>query len=163
MEEELKPNRRVDAGNARATLSAKLTQSGIASLLWASLIAFTSSFVIFTPEFFQITAHVIPGSAERSEFAQFWAIGGVFFIKGWHATEYAILDGLLFRWLRIRLIPTRALAAALLFCVLFAASDEWHQTFIPGRDGNLRDVLIDSAGACIATVIQFTKYRRTAS
>lgn len=29
---------------------------------------------------------------------------------------------------------------------LYAASDEFHQLFVPGRSGRLTDVLIDSAG-----------------
>jgi len=40
------------------------------------------------------------------------------------------------------------LAAALLFCFLYACSDEWHQSFVPGRAGRFTDVLIDSAGYC---------------
>lgn len=33
-----------------------------------------------------------------------------------------------------------------LICVLYSASDEWHQTFVPGRSGQLSDVLVDSYG-----------------
>lgn len=36
------------------------------------------------------------------------------------------------------------------FTVLYAASDEWHQTFVPGRAGAVSDVLIDAAGALLA-------------
>ena len=36
---------------------------------------------------------------------------------------------------------------SLLMSVLYSMSDEYHQTFISGRSGELRDVLIDSAGA----------------
>ncbi|MFC5711458.1 VanZ family protein [Thalassorhabdus alkalitolerans] len=32
----------------------------------------------------------------------------------------------------------------------YGAIDEWHQTFVPGRDGVFSDVLINSAGALIA-------------
>ena len=35
--------------------------------------------------------------------------------------------------------------------VLFAALDEFHQTFVPGRSGNFTDVCIDSIGAVIAS------------
>lgn len=35
----------------------------------------------------------------------------------------------------------------LILCIVYAASDEYHQSFIPGRSGELRDVLIDSAGS----------------
>ena len=38
---------------------------------------------------------------------------------------------------------------ALLLCVLYAISDEIHQLFVPGRSGQFRDVLIDSAGSCV--------------
>ena len=30
--------------------------------------------------------------------------------------------------------------------LVYAISDEFHQTFIPGRSGELRDVLIDTTG-----------------
>jgi len=36
---------------------------------------------------------------------------------------------------------------AVIICVLYAVSDEIHQLFIPGRAGQIRDVLIDSGGA----------------
>lgn len=32
------------------------------------------------------------------------------------------------------------------FCFLYSCSDEWHQTFVPGRSGQLRDVGIDAIG-----------------
>lgn len=34
--------------------------------------------------------------------------------------------------------------------VLYALSDEFHQSFVPGRTPSLRDVLIDGAGAALA-------------
>lgn len=33
------------------------------------------------------------------------------------------------------------------FCILFAAGDEWHQWFVPGRAARGFDILLDSAGA----------------
>ena len=38
---------------------------------------------------------------------------------------------------------------AWLIAVLYAFSDEYHQTFIPGRNGTLDDVLIDAFGAAV--------------
>jgi len=38
---------------------------------------------------------------------------------------------------------------ALAICVLYAISDEVHQLFVPGRSGQVKDVLIDSAGAVV--------------
>ena len=40
--------------------------------------------------------------------------------------------------------------AAVLFAALFGASDEWHQTFVPGREARATDVMIDAAGAALA-------------
>jgi VanZ family protein len=56
-----------------------------------------------------------------------------------HAAEYAVLGALLLRALR-RPLPAFALA------VLYAVSDEVHQTFVPGREGALLDVVVDAAG-----------------
>lgn len=42
---------------------------------------------------------------------------------------------------------------ALGICVVYAASDEFHQLFIPGRSGEIRDVMIDSAGAIVGVGI----------
>ena len=34
-----------------------------------------------------------------------------------------------------------------ILCAVLAALDEFHQLFVPGRDGKLSDVLIDTCGA----------------
>ena len=38
-------------------------------------------------------------------------------------------------------------------CLLYALSDEYHQTLVKGRSGELRDVLLDFCGACVAILI----------
>lgn len=63
-----------------------------------------------------------------------------------HVTEYAILHFLLFRALRTVIAPDRALFAAAVISLLYAISDEYHQTFVPLREGRIRDVFIDSIG-----------------
>ena len=42
---------------------------------------------------------------------------------------------------------------AFLICVIYAISDEVHQLFVPGRAGQVRDVLIDSAGSLLGIII----------
>lgn len=42
---------------------------------------------------------------------------------------------------------------ALLICVLYAISDEVHQLFILGRSGEVKDVLLDSAGGLVGVMI----------
>lgn len=46
----------------------------------------------------------------------------------------------------------QTIGLALLICVLYAISDEIHQHFVPGRGAQVKDVLIDSAGASVGIV-----------
>lgn len=75
--------------------------------------------------------------------------------KAAHATEYAILCLLLLRAFvkRWPLDVRRAAIVALLIVVIFAASDEFHQSFTPHRTPSPIDVLIDSSGAALATFV----------
>jgi len=59
--------------------------------------------------------------------------------KGAHMTEYAVLAFLLARALG-REAPALALG------ILYAASDEFHQSFVRGRHASPIDVAIDSVG-----------------
>ena len=45
-----------------------------------------------------------------------------------------------------------------LFSVLYASSDEFHQTFVVGRDGNIVDVLIDSSGTLVGILLSSIVY-----
>lgn len=62
--------------------------------------------------------------------------------KGAHMAAYAAL-ALLARRAGLGRGPAAVLA------VLYAASDEFHQTFIPGRNGTVADVLIDWVGVAL--------------
>ena len=46
---------------------------------------------------------------------------------------------------------------------VYACTDEFHQLFVEGRDGNFRDVMIDSTGAlvgiCFGFVVWFMIYK----
>lgn len=44
----------------------------------------------------------------------------------------------------------RRILFSALVCALLASLDEYHQTMVPGRSGEVRDVLVDLCGACIA-------------
>lgn len=41
----------------------------------------------------------------------------------------------------------KSIGLALLLCILYSASDEWHQTWISGRSGQLSDIVLDSFGS----------------
>lgn len=107
--------------------------------------------------------HALSPARQEAVVAQFQHIVR----KGAHFSEYAVLGALLtgallthrMRW-RIR-IPT-ALAVSL----LYAAGDEFHQAFIPGRGPGIGDVLIDFSGAALGvtavslTAVLLLRHRR---
>jgi hypothetical protein len=74
------------------------------------------------------------------------------FKKTVHLIEYGILFVLLYRGLRgtMKRDLLRLAIIAFFLTVLYAISDEYHQTFILGRTGTLRDIIIDSFGAGLA-------------
>ncbi len=41
----------------------------------------------------------------------------------------------------------------IIFCMLYAATDEFHQLFVPGRGAQVRDVVIDTCGSLIGTAV----------
>ncbi len=70
-----------------------------------------------------------------------------------HLTEYAILAMLLWRALRSgtrwQMKMSILFLVAALASAIFAASDEFHQSFVPSRTASPTDVMIDICGALI--------------
>lgn len=77
-----------------------------------------------------------------------------------HFTEYALLTALWWRALRTRVAGRTAIVAAVAIAVIYAATDEIHQTSVEGRHGTPVDVLIDAAGALTAATV-IVRRRRT--
>ncbi len=71
-----------------------------------------------------------------------------------HVTEYGILALLLFRAINT---PQRSVARvaqwAWVLAAAYAASDEFHQSFVPSRTGALADVVLDSLGAALGVAL----------
>lgn len=76
--------------------------------------------------------------------------------KSAHATEYGVLALLVWR---ARRQPVRGdrrpwcwreARLAFLVAVAYAVTDEFHQSFVPSRTGQLTDVAMDTAGAAAA-------------
>lgn len=77
-------------------------------------------------------------------------LGDFLFKKSAHVIEYGILATLLYRALINSNINTKkAMWYAVILSSLYGISDEFHQSFVPGRTPTLRDMLIDTAGASI--------------
>jgi VanZ family protein len=72
-----------------------------------------------------------------------------------HITEYAILGGLAMRAIAAHCKGCfagnrwRIAGGALVVAALYAASDEYHQSFVPSRGASVDDVCIDAFGASV--------------
>lgn len=76
--------------------------------------------------------------------------------KAAHFSIYALLGFI--AWLNLHQYTEntrKKFLISLPFCLLYAASDEFHQLFTDGRSGSPKDVAIDFSGAIIGTVIAF--------
>jgi len=70
-----------------------------------------------------------------------------FLAKSAHILEYAILTFLLIRVFReYQLSQRKVLILAIILAIGYALADEYHQSFILGRESSFRDVGIDSLG-----------------
>lgn len=77
-----------------------------------------------------------------------------------HATVYFVLALLMLTIGRVIFGSKKYLLTctiAILLCFAFAMTDEYHQTFVDGRTGQMLDVIIDTAGACVG-VLLFSSY-----
>lgn len=74
--------------------------------------------------------------------------------KCMHASVYFVLALLLLNAFNIlkKNIPHKYLIV-IIICFLYACTDEYHQTFVNGRTGQFKDVLIDTTGSIIALII----------
>ena len=75
--------------------------------------------------------------------------------KAAHTMEYAILALLLWRARRqprrpdLRPWRWNEAGFAWMIATIYAASDEWHQSFVPNREAHASDVVIDATGAAL--------------
>lgn len=75
-----------------------------------------------------------------------------------HAIMYGILCTLWIRAFRSgarRPLPALFFVGAVLITVIYGISDEYHQSFVPGRTATIGDALADSVGAVLSALILF--------
>ena len=70
-----------------------------------------------------------------------------------HSLEYLILGVLTINLLIQTQVKENKMIITILFCFIYAATDEIHQLFIPGRTFEYFDILMDMVGTLIGTLI----------
>lgn len=74
--------------------------------------------------------------------------------KSAHFIEYMILALLVFNVLIMYFDINNVIIIGILFVFIYACSDEIHQLFVPGREGAIRDVIIDTCGGTTLLLIK---------
>ena len=87
--------------------------------------------------------------------------------KLYHFIEYAILGGLLARaFLKAKpsVVPSQLIwGLAAVLSILYGASDEWHQTFVPGRLATVADWVADVLGSIAGVLGAYLYYKKNQS
>lgn len=71
--------------------------------------------------------------------------------KSAHIFEYAVLTVLFYRAIKGSVFNVnRAVVYSILFSIIYGSLDEYHQSFVPGREPAIRDVVFDTIGATLS-------------
>lgn len=73
--------------------------------------------------------------------------------KSAHFSLFATLGFLISMTVGHRKLFSFASAGVLIFCFLYAVTDEFHQSFVPGRSCEFRDMMIDTSGALTGMLV----------
>ena len=73
-----------------------------------------------------------------------------------HFLNYMVFSVILFYSFK-GLSTNRALFFSLLVVLIVACADEYYQSFVPGREGRIKDVMIDFSGALLGMTIMYIK------
>lgn len=76
-----------------------------------------------------------------------------------HMLEYFVL-GVLVVLAFQKQKQLNSFGVCLLFCMLYACSDEFHQLWVSGRSGQLQDALIDTMGALVGIRLSWKLKKR---
>lgn len=137
--------------------------SWTAVVLWMALIFNLSSQVAEQSAQLSIEiAEVIVRTVEKVAPNVNFDIGSFDYVlrKNVHFFAYLILGMLVINTLRRSgFYRYKSILLVLLICFLYAISDEIHQFFVPGRGGQVKDVIIDSVGVSVGTLVYLLVFK----
>jgi VanZ family protein len=126
------------------------------AILWMALIFIGSTDMLSTEHTSRFLVPFLRWLDPQITWATLFAVQ-TFIRKLGHVTEYAILAALLWRAARAGAVWKWKMPILFtivwIACAIFAASDEFHQSFVPSRTSSVHDVMIDICGALIGLTI----------
>jgi len=143
----------LDQSSARPARSRRVWLA--ASAAWTGLILFSSTSL--AAEYCERAFASLYGSMVRTHFPSDEAFDLLHFLaeKGLHLTLFFVLGILL--WRVFSASRLRRLGEVVLAGLIVGMASELLQTFFPGRDPAIRDVLINMAGAFLGAAVSFRR------
>jgi VanZ family protein len=77
-----------------------------------------------------------------------------------HMVAYGLLGFLVSGARQLRGNPVSFIGTSVVLCGLYGLSDEFHQSFVPGRDADIYDLCADVAGALIGSYVLYQLLNR---
>jgi len=77
-----------------------------------------------------------------------------------HFLEYMILALLVFNVIKLYFNMKQVIIITIVFVFLYACTDEIHQLFVQGREGAIRDVIIDTCGGITLILIKLLAHTK---
>jgi len=74
-----------------------------------------------------------------------------------HAAAYAFMAWLFWHAARVHLSGLLLAVTTIIFCSLYGLSDEWHQSYVDGRQADIFDWIADTAGAFMLTIMLYKR------
>lgn len=102
--------------------------------LWGPVAAYMALIFILSSQ------PTLPGSSLTPDWTQHGVAFGGLALIALRATSGGRWSG----------VTRRAVIAAWLITAAYGVADEWHQSFVPSRTADLRDVAADATGAAVA-------------
>ncbi len=96
------------------------------------IVALISSVMATVFPFIDVNEEVLHFLFRKGAHFGVYAVLGILSVRAFQISGYSGKKGVLYAWI---------------LATVYAGTDEFHQTFIPGRSGEVSDVIIDSAGA----------------
>lgn len=81
--------------------------------------------------------------------------------KSAHFISYMVLSIILMNIFRVKDQPLfKSMVMSLVLSFIFACTDEFHQLFVDGRGGQIRDVVLDTSGASFGIIMYGFIFRK---
>ncbi len=79
--------------------------------------------------------------------------------KGAHFLEFFLLGFLVVNLIKdYKELTVKRIILCILFCSLYAVSDEIHQLFVSGRSCEIKDMIIDTTGSTVGAMLYYLLY-----